>query len=102
MKSDSNLEILLYLTIVLTVVIFIAKVSYFFLLIPTTILIIGLASDKLAKGIVITLLTMLNLLVQLISKTLLTIFFFVVLLPVIFFHGLFQKLYAHKTPKSII
>jgi|GEM_PF-6369600 len=102
MDSNKDLEIILSLTVVFSLIIFFTKISYFYLTVPVMLLFIGLASNKIARATVVILKTVLNFVIQLLTKILLTIFFFMVLLPILVFEGIFQKGNSRNTPKAAI
>ena len=91
MDQNKNLEFILSLSVVFTIIIFVTNISYFYLALPAVLLVAGLASDKIARVFVGTLKAILNFIVQFFTKMLLTLFFFILLLPIIFFQGLLQK-----------
>jgi hypothetical protein len=95
MDPNKNLEAILILSLILGFVILLAKISYLFLAIPAILLLVGLASDKLAKGILITLQTSFRFIIQFFIKLFLSFFFFFVLLTLIFFQGILQKSDIH-------
>jgi len=101
MHSNNNLKIILFLVVVLTTVFLLTRVSYYFLLFPAIILVIGLISNRLTKWLVNTIKLLLNLIIQVVSKTLLTIFFFGVLLVILFFQAFFQKFNSLKTSNTV-
>ena len=97
MNANKNLEIVLYVALVLSLIIVFTKLPNFYLALPTIIILLSLASDKITNGFVIIMKAFINFIFQIFVKIFIAIFFLIILLPIVFIQGLVHKAKPQST-----
>ncbi len=91
MEQEKNLQVVLCFSVIITVILFLLDISSYYYLVPVGLLIIALLSSRLSHWIVKCFKDILNLVLQVFAKTIISVLFFVLLFPAIIIQQLYQK-----------